>query len=97
MSQTATESRIHVVTAVGTQQQQGHACNLPGQGMQKLQATVVAPMHVLYDQQQWTLPCLPGEEVRQGGKEAALLLLGVQWEQRGKARQLREQGDALRE
>src|SRR5215469_17602707 len=54
-------------------------------------------MHVLHDQQQRTLPGLPREEVRQGGKEAALLLLWVQWEQRGKARQLRKQGDALGE
>ena len=67
---------MHVVTAVGTYQQQGPACHLQGQGMQKLQASLVAPMHVLYDQQQRTLLCLPREEVCQGGKEAALLLLG---------------------
>src|SRR5438094_837728 len=72
---------MSVLAAIGQHEQEGVRCQVSRQIMKKFQAGIVTPMQVFQHGEERRGVGLTGEDLGQAGKEASLLLFGIQWRQ----------------
>ncbi|OLD44325.1 MAG: hypothetical protein AUI63_06700 [Gemmatimonadetes bacterium 13_1_40CM_2_60_3] len=75
------EARMSVLAAIGQHEQERMRCAATRQIMEKFQTGIVTPMQVFQHDEERRGVGLTGEDLGQAGKEAALLLFGIQWRQ----------------
>src|SRR2546430_1869519 len=81
LRQPASQSWTYLVVAIGHEQQEGVSSTTPGEIMEKFQASIVAPVQVLNDQQKRLLCSQACEALCQGCEDATLFLFWLQWYQ----------------
>ena len=85
---------MNFIAAIGQQEQERVRCAATCQIMEEFQAGIVTPVQILYHKQERRGVGLTGEDLGQAGKEASLLLFGIQrreqWMLQGLGEEIRE-------
>jgi hypothetical protein len=77
LRQEMSETRAHLIVAIGQQNEEGMSRTAPRQVVEEFQAGIIAPMNIFNDERHWPSAGLIHEELGQRRKEAAFLLFRI--------------------
>jgi len=78
LRQPMSQAEMHLVAAIGRQDEQRVGCAVARQVIQELETRFIAPMDILYSEQHGLFRSYTGEEVRKSHEQAALFLFWLQ-------------------